>query len=276
MGSSKSKIHKNARKMLEMDKTKDRNQRKRSLTTKDGSSLTNAKQKRSHSDLSSRIPKLKSRLNPKSRSVNDTDELWQSFYGKQHTIVTHKSPVDQMVYDDEYVSDLSNTSDFLLISSTDEDSETSAEETDDTASDIHEYPFKINEISCVFNICLWNDHKIEEFLTLIGQEKHINRFKLHAIKPNHLLLIDETVLKVMDIPITDRRAILKERDCFITCNKVIQRLVHLDVKQCDTKKIKRMLMDSKPILNKARTLGRGVVVKFIANRIKAMENQLGM
>ena len=60
----------------------------------------------------------------------------------------------------------------------------------------------------------WNKNELKEFLKLIGEDEYIECFINNSIHGNHLKIIDEEMLKSMNIPLIHCKNIIKQRDYY--------------------------------------------------------------
>jgi len=68
-----------------------------------------------------------------------------------------------------------------------------------------------SERLCLFNMSSWTDKAFKEFLTLIGEQDFIHIFAENAINANHLKIIDETMLRSMNIPPIHCKNIIQQK-----------------------------------------------------------------
>eukprot|EP00483_Globobulimina_turgida_P013232 UN13256 len=180
-------------------------------------------------------------------SMNNIDKFIKFVRNKHHKSHSEFEIHKQLDPESRTVTELTGTADEFILISSSEDSSHSETSDNDTAN---EFELEIAEL-WIFNMCLWTDDEIEEFLKLIGSQKYIDTFRFNAIKANHLMIIDKETLQSMNIPSGHCLNIIYERDWFLKCNESIQTLMDLNVSNCDRNALVTILNDIESILNRA-------------------------
>eukprot|EP01083_Nonionella_stella_P080451 221117_1 len=109
-----------------------------------------------------------------------------------------------------------------------------------------------SERYCLLDMASWTDKEFKEFLKLIGEQDFIKTFVKNAVKPNHLKVADESMLRSLGLPLIHIKNILMERDYYKNADQQLQSLAYVNVKKENEYALELKLKEIKTIMNNSR------------------------